>query len=693
MPAPARNSRVLHFGVFEADLQEAELRKGGIRIKLQEQPFQILSMLLEHPGQTVTREELRQRLWPADTFVDFDHSLNSSIKKLREALGDDSDNPRFIETLHRRGYRFVAPVDGQDGQTTPTLRREKGFPKPTALWIAGAVIVLSAVTVWFRLPPPSPRVTHFAQITNDGRAKDGDVYQGIATDGQRLYFQEIENDHLIVSQVWVAGGDVAPISMPFADVFLLGISPDHSELLISSLFSIPHSAPLWTVPLPTGSPHRLGELAGFAATWAPDGHAIYFVSKSDLYVANSDGGSPRKLASIKGNPYFLRCSPDGRHLRFTVGSDESQSVSLWEIGTDGRGLRPLLLGWHNPPRECCGTWTTDGQYYVFQTYTHTGGGDIYALPEKTLWPGSSSRPMQLTNGPLRFFSPQPSSDGKKIFVLGLRRRSELVRYEANVGWVPYLGGISATGVAFSADGGWVTYVAQPEGTLWRSRIDGSERLQLTYPPIEVLMPRWSPDGKQIVFMGVIPNRGDTSFVISSSGGVPQEIVAGNLNSGDPGWSPDGKAVVLTLYDSGFKNQRISILDLLTKKETRLPGSELFFSPRWSPDGKHIAAIANDSDKLMLFDLARQQWSELARMWIGCPSWSHNGRYLYFDSLGPEAAFYRVRISDGKLERLVSLKGSRRLYSNVFPWSGLGPDDSLLLEHDISSEEIYALDWH
>ena len=112
MQVPADKSRVVRFGVFEVDLQEAELRKSGIRLKLQEQPFQILTTLLERPGQTVTREELQRQLWPADTFVDFDHSLNSSIKKLREALGDDSENPRFIETLHRRGYRFIAPVDG-----------------------------------------------------------------------------------------------------------------------------------------------------------------------------------------------------------------------------------------------------------------------------------------------------------------------------------------------------------------------------------------------------------------------------------------------------------------------------------------------------------------------------------------------------------------------------------------------------
>jgi DNA-binding winged helix-turn-helix (wHTH) protein len=99
---------VVHFGVFEVDLRAGELRRSGVRIKLQEQPFQILAMLLEHPGEVVTREEIHKKLWPADTFVDFEHSINAAVKRLREALGDDADNPRFVGTNARRGYRFIA---------------------------------------------------------------------------------------------------------------------------------------------------------------------------------------------------------------------------------------------------------------------------------------------------------------------------------------------------------------------------------------------------------------------------------------------------------------------------------------------------------------------------------------------------------------------------------------------------------
>ena len=108
----SNGTRMIQFGVFEVDLRAGELRRNGSRVKLQEQPFQILTLLLERPGEVVTREELRTRLWPADTFVDFDHSLNAAVRRLRDALGDSAENPRFVETVARRGYRFLAPVNG-----------------------------------------------------------------------------------------------------------------------------------------------------------------------------------------------------------------------------------------------------------------------------------------------------------------------------------------------------------------------------------------------------------------------------------------------------------------------------------------------------------------------------------------------------------------------------------------------------
>ena len=167
---------------------------------------------------------------------------------------------------------------------------------------------------------------------------------------------------------------------------------------------------------------------------------------------------------------------------------------------------------------------------------------------------------------------------------------------------------------------------------------------------------------------------------------------------DPGWSPDGKSVVLTLNEAGtpgisVSGPGIAIVDLQTGEASLLPGAAQLFSPRWSPDGKYMVAITSNSEKLVLFDFAIRQWTDLVTMPIGFPTWSQNGQYLYFDStLSDDPAIFRVRISDRKLERVASLKGLRRFWGQFGSWTGLAPDDSLLLVRDTSSQEIYALDW-
>src|SRR5437660_628560 len=138
MALESRSSRVLRFGTFEVDLRAGELRKQGVRIKLQEQPFHVLTLLLQRPGEVITREELRSELWQSETFVDFDNSLNTSINKLREALGDSAENPRFIETLPRRGYRFIAPVSSTNGNEAYA---RAGPVRPTHRWKVPLLLV------------------------------------------------------------------------------------------------------------------------------------------------------------------------------------------------------------------------------------------------------------------------------------------------------------------------------------------------------------------------------------------------------------------------------------------------------------------------------------------------------------------------------------------------------------------------
>lgn len=251
---------------------------------------------------------------------------------------------------------------------------------------------------------------------------------------------------------------------------------------------------------------------------------------------NADGSGSRKLLTTTGNPGWPRWSPDGKRLRFTSFGPKTQ---VWEVSAEGRDLHPVLPGWNNPPAECCGTWTPDGKYFIFQS--RSARADIWALREGGgLLRKANREPIQLTNGPLSYLGPVPSKDGKRIFAIGSQPRGELARYDAKSReFVPYLGGISATHVSFSKDGQWVAYIAFPEGSLWRSKMDGSERLQLTFPPLTAWLPRWSPDGKQIAFQATAPNKPWMMYLVAADGGSPQEVAPGQ---GDVGWSPDGQSL-------------------------------------------------------------------------------------------------------------------------------------------------------
>src|SRR5262249_1593901 len=234
-------------------------------------------------------------------------------------------------------------------------------------------------------------------------------------------------------------------------------------------------------------------------------------------------------------------------------------------------------------------------------------------------------------------------------------RGELVRYDAKSGhFMPYLSGISAMGLDFSSDGEWVAYNDGTDGTMWRSRGDGTQKLQLGLPPLLAYLPRWSPGTKKIAFFGHPPGEPWQIYTVGASGGAPDLIYRSERNLADPSWAPDGKS--LAFGENSLNNQGSAIytLDLATKKATKLPESDGLFSPRWSPKGRYVAAITLDSLKLMLFDLTTQKWNELAKIFVAYPTWSRDGRYIYFDGiLNNEEGCYRVQVSDRKLERVCS----------------------------------------
>ena len=378
-----------------------------------------------------------------------------------------------------------------ESEQSPTFRRTRRW----VLLMVGAATI--AVFIYRQSRPlPPPKVSGYVRVTHDGNLKDL-----VGTDGARLYFNEFPSAGPGIAQVSGTGGEVAHVQVPFPAMSLLAVSPDGATLLVTDrVAQAAVRGSFWEVPVLGGSQRRLGEVGGQAAAWSPDGKMIVYADGRDLFLAKSDGSEPRKLVSAPDRALGLAWSPDGSMIRFNV----ARPRELWEVSINGANLHPLLPAWRTPPNECCGQWTPDGKYFVFQS-----GDSIWARAEKgNLFSKAPWQPVQLTSGPMTFSSPLPSKDAKKLFVVGTLPRGELARYDAKSShFVPFLSGISADSVNFSKDGQSVTYVSFPEGTLWRSKSDGSQRFQLTYPPLIAVLPSWSTDGQQIVFYGFCRARG------------------------------------------------------------------------------------------------------------------------------------------------------------------------------------------
>jgi serine/threonine protein kinase/Tol biopolymer transport system component len=611
--------------------------------------------------------------------------LRADLKRLRR---DTSSG----QTLGIAGARWTRAPGGAVARAMSVLRRR--------WWIPAIMAVVAAAAFAFvgLRPSPPPRVTAYRQMTSDGVFKEID-----GTDGVRLYVTEFAGAEHWVAQMAISRGEPARVSMPSPLFQLFDVSPDGSNLLGGEIATYTQG-PMWTVPILGGSPRRVGDLAASSAAWSPDGQRIAYAQQGDLFVAQEDGSGARKLASVPGKIRKPAWSPDGRRICFTTFDEPRISLALWEVSAEGTNAHRMFPGWHTPPSECCGRWTQDGKYFVFAAQ-----GSIWAVAEsRGLLRLATPKPVQLTSGAIPFAEALPSKDGKHLFAVGVAPRAEVVRYnDRSKQFVPFLSGISAEYVTYSRDGQWVAYVTFPDGALWRSKVDGSERLQLTQASTPtafaanlagsyVFGPRWSPDGTEILFYSEGPGRLSKMYRVSAGGGQPEELLA-NLNQvkSDPNWAPDGKRVCFAGSSGSagpLPRPNIHILELGTQTVTDVPDSNGFFSPRWSPDGRYLAALSLDSSRLALFDFSTQKWDEVVKetfmMW---PNWSHDGRYVYYVQGRRNPAVMRFPVAGRTVERVADLKDVR--LAGFYGVSlTLTPDDQLIMARDIGTQEIFALDW-
>lgn len=704
-------------------------------------------MLLERPGEVMTREAIRRRLWPEDTFVDFEHSLNSTVRRLRDALGDNAENPQFIETLPRLGYRFIVSVEmientppahtiggngnrllashsadahqaapippDQPARNSEPVAHSRAHSLGRTLWLSVGAISAAAVAVaawWLFSPRPQlPRVTNITKITNDGLPEGAFV-----TDGSRIYYCAGPKDHLNFYQRDVKGGE--PVRMKELDgLYPLDISSDRLELLLAHTKD--HS--LWMASVVGNAPRPLTGLFAYEAKWSPSGtHIVYapYPRQKELRIIRSDGSDSRTLANVDGLTYGPSWYPDGSKIVFSSWTESR--ASLWEVSADGTGLHRLFPEWTDYS-QWYASWTPDGKYLVFMALqqAHSYQWDIWTAKEGGALSGSSGNsPARLTTGPLRVNQPVLSPDGKRIFFHGVLDRLELVRSDPiTKQWVPYLSGLSAEQLDFSSDGKSLAYVSFPEEYLFRSDRDGGHKLQLmpemqVMPPsYQGINPRFSPDGKLIAFAG--PRVGEPSrvYVETAEGNSLRKLTNGECGPDgewDPAWSPNGAFLVLGCSPRNPKagltpeSTVLRMVDVKTGKVSVLAGSHGLWFPRWSPKGRYLVALSfPDPPDLVLYDMQTQTQRKLFVLKfknagfsnMGWPAWSRDGQYVYImDGI----AEYRVRITDGAADLVADLTGLSDAYSSndYSSWAGITPDGSVIATRNTGTVEIYALDW-
>ncbi len=589
---------VIRFGIFEIDTRAGELRRSGVKLKLQEQPFQVLYMLVEHSGEVVTREELRNRLWPADTFVDFDHGLNAAIKRLRDALGDSAENPRFVETVARRGYRFIG--NPEMPTATPSARLAPWqwlFTTRNAI-VAGLVVCALALSFLYYSHPLGSKTgqpTIVPAVTNVGEK----YTPSLSPDGQHIAFS------------WNGGAG-------------------------------PHFS-LYVKLVGTEEPLRLTKQVSidFNPVWSPDGRYIAFCriqkGETGIYIISALGGAERRLRKtfwkeqefyeVIWNAGRLSWSPDGKLLAFSDRTSPDETASIFLLSLDSLEVRrltsPLRLrgGASNP------AFSPDGQTLAF-TGVSQAFQSIYTVPvsggeEQRLvsdgtdhwglawtpdgrdivfanagWPVN---PGWLWKVPFRGGEPERLQFGQEGIEPSIRgNRLVYVRQTANVNiWRRKLNSLlsvsspdrfvsstrAESGAQFSPDGSKIAFESTRSGAyeVWMCRSDGSGPIQLTHFNTLTGTPRWSPDGQQIAFDSVAADNVDI-FAVDSQGGSPRRLTSEPSIECVPSWSRNGQWIY-------FSSNRTGSWQVWKMPSTGGPAVQVThqggFAALESPDGRFL----------------------------------------------------------------------------------------------------------
>jgi Tol biopolymer transport system component len=595
----------------------------------------------------------------------------------------------------------VAATSGAASQPVAVAESGRRRRRRLALAVAVTLVVAAAAGLFALRSTRPPRITNARPLT--GGMDDLLPGGGWATDGTRLYFLASKGASSVVFQVPATGGEPAPLPVgppvPY-NRQMLGYLPGESALLMTgsemdNLADTQKGLALWTVPVSAGAPFRIGSVEAFQAAATPDGSLLALSQRGfRLVLARRDGTVVREYPPLPSLPHGLAWSPDGKRLRFTALGPDGRRMWIWEVAVDGGAPTALWPGER-------GKWTADGRHYIFDRRDEVDGRhDVHAVREPRLLPFSPARPVRLTFGPLSFTDVGPSPDGKRLFTWGTADRGELLRFDARRGrFEKYLDGASVYCVDASRDGQWLTWVSYPDGALWRGRSDGTERLKLTGPGWGVFLPRWSPDGKTVLFAG---RRSDerllSIYFVGRDGGQPEVLARSqsDFDLWDPCWLPDGRTILFSNQDRQTpRDLGVFRLDLATRAASLFPGTERMQYPKCSARGDVLAMEKppqgqSDANYWAWF-VDGGRWEHLGALRLAHPNWAPDGRS--FTGLDRRARkIMRWSRDTGRLETVGDVSDVLLLTWVVVPWMGLAPDGSPLVVRDRSTRDLYALDW-
>lgn len=569
--------------------------------------------------------------------------------------------------------------------------------KRRVLWAAAcAAIALLAVGVfWWISHPATAHVDYIQRQVSDDRNYKDPV---IVASGSAVFFHEVVNWKRSTVKVALNSGEVTPLNLPSAEpgsvIELEDFSAESGNLLYRTWKGEFASGVFHLFNEAAGTDTTVPSIRGYAGNLSPDGNrfALFSGPPRGVFIADLTGSAKPVCPGPAPSPWLrtIAWSPDGRTLRFM------KSDRLFEVSVDGSNPRPVFDSAAAP--QGAGRWTPDGSRFIF---SDDWTGDLWSVSEGR---GLLAKRefTQITSGPMQFGTPALSPNGRTIYAVGQIKKGRLNRYDAHSRvWEPEMGGFYADGVDYSRDGKTAVYVGFPRREVGISRADGSGRRDLTSPPMRAYLPRLSPDGKQVAFMGRMPGQPWRIYLVPVDGGESR-LLPVTPGGEEPNWSPDGSKIVYATvpWEAAGGPSRMYAYDLASGSVTPLPNSGRLFSPRWSPDGRFLAANRFESYGMNPFALLdpvtgkRTDFPEGVRGVF--PAWSHDSHFLYFLNkaiLGP-ATVFKLSIEDGSVQPVARFQ-NRVIANLLLPsidslWMGLTPDESPLVLEDIGSREIYEI---